>query len=946
MELSIDEDCAAGREETPSPTVVAESVHDDEKTGRPPPNNNYKNNKADGETGKEDGVGISPVSAPSNSDDGDADRAVDDEEAGVEHVHDAVHEQTEELELPEKISNGKIEKLDEIKQNGTHTTKKEPEMSDGVEEHKESSQEEAPHDNDDGDGDGGSVDSKGSHKESAPQSIDGNDTAADDDLPDNATDENSSRGGFPQHTSGSLNGSRRARTNNYLDEPTLSALREYLKSKEYAALPLEEEKVMEFTMNTHRNATDRTRYRKNLVEDFQVLGDNDNVYDLIYQEEEYFAMASKFFKDLVQGAQMKAGDFDLDRRTLAWLQRACGLKKPHDPLDQNLDDFSDSEEGEPVATGRRLTRGVKKERRKERMRKETEGISIFMEAVVDLERERKQPFKSNVQSYSYSEESKNEFEYVDEGDDDSVDYDDDNDDEGDSESSMSQDSSDHDSTAQIRDYPPESELIASIPRGDDMSVRIMFRGKVISSATAEELEEWHQPRKRRRAKERHEAQKRVKLQTQTQTDDEGEEQVLPEFSTEVIQRDTQTHSPENSLLEFFLPDLDDSIAALSRTGKSKPIEPIKVLTQSRICTKFYRFLGGRARRWARHEFYYPDLDAAWYGFDQRAASIALKIPMGVKLTWREWKAMRRQLNRPRRFSRAFVAMELSKRNRFRRMVRKLQRSPDSSRSLAFRVPSIVKPGTSVTAYNKRYQIVHQGTVLFYSRDDDGYFIQFDEEELGCEFCPDSEVASLPASGPPISARSDHYQSNSNQPSKSPSNLAGSVLDAESLSKNDRAYERFSLTSLIVNVERAKERKKAILDAMEEHNNFVSPYRRSKLYIFPKPPSGRMEALQETVGAWLHANLIHTNRSLRAGLDLLNAAYLEDDSSHSDSYASAGPSEAPVEENELELDATVLGDMAKRLIRSMGAKTSDEKLQKFTTRCLEKTVRKILTTPGR
>lgn len=52
---------------------------------------------------------------------------------------------------------------------------------------------------------------------------------------------------------------------------------------------------------------------------------------------------------------------------------------------------------------------------------------------------------------------------------------------------MSQDSSDHDSTAQIRDYPPESELIASIPRGDDMSVRIMFRGKVISSATAEEL---------------------------------------------------------------------------------------------------------------------------------------------------------------------------------------------------------------------------------------------------------------------------------------------------------------------------------------------------------------------------------------------------------------------------------------------------------------------------
>lgn len=304
------------------------------------------------------------------------------------------------------------------------------------------------------------------------------------------------------------------------------------------------------------------------------------------------------------------------------------------------------------------------------------------------------------------------------------------------------------------------------------------------------------------------------------------------------------------------------------------MEPIIPWVQATICAKLYRFLGGRARRWARHEFFYPDLDAAWYGFDSHAALIAAMIPPGVKLTWPEWKAVRRQLDRPRRFSRAFIAQELGKRNRFRRMVRKLQQSRDSSQSVIFPVPPIYKPGASVTAYNKRYQIVHEGTVLFYSRGDDGYFVQFKSEELGCEFCPDTEVARLAPSRPPISAINGPLLSNGGGSSRSVAKAA-SLHESGMFSKNDQSYERFCLTTLIVNVERAKERKKAILDAVEEHNHFVSPYRRSLHRNFPKTSSERMEALHQSIGAWLHANLMHTNRSLQKAQEILEGAYSED-----------------------------------------------------------------------
>ena len=177
----------------------------------------------------------------------------------------------------------------------------------------------------------------------------------------------------------------------------------------------------------------------------------------------------------------------------------------------------------------------------------------------------------------------------------------------------------------------------------------------------------------------------------------------------------------------------------------------------------------------------------------------------------------------------------------------------------------------MNAFNKRYQIIHKGTVLFYSKGDDGYFVQFHVEELGCEFCPDSEVSRVSQRRLPFSAK----KTASMNETKATQTLAPVSLDeVGSISARDSAYERRSLVSLVANVERAIERKNAILDAMEEQNRLVSPYRRSRHRHFDPISLDAGETMQQTISAWLHANLILTNRSLRKALEHLQSTYAE------------------------------------------------------------------------
>jgi hypothetical protein len=158
--------------------------------------------------------------------------------------------------------------------------------------------------------------------------------------------------------------------------------------------------------------------------------------------------------------------------------------------------------------------------------------------------------------------------------------------------------------------------------------------------------------------------------------------------------------------------------------------------------------------------------------------------------------------------------------------------------------------------------VKPGVVLFYSPGDHGYLIQFDAKELGCEFCPDADVASVKTtfmhSALDMGSLSDPLSQ-----------------DLEVIPKDDSALERYSLALLLANIERAKERKKAILEAMRENN--ASLFRRHHPDDHVGLGNDRADpfsAFQRSTSAWLHANLILCNGSLRKSLELLRSAYSE------------------------------------------------------------------------
>jgi len=120
------------------------------------------------------------------------------------------------------------------------------------------------------------------------------------------------------------------------------------------------------------------------------------------------------------------------------------------------------------------------------------------------------------------------------------------------------------------------------------------------------------------------------------------------------------------------------------------------------------------------------------------------IDPDTRLTHREWKAVRRRVSkRPRRFSRRFIASQMNERNAYRCRVRMLQHVPAlaSVADFPYNVPKPIRVGTVVTAYNRKFRMIHRGVVLSHDEVNARYLILFESKEFGCEYCPDSEIAS-------------------------------------------------------------------------------------------------------------------------------------------------------------------------------------------------------------
>jgi hypothetical protein len=417
-------------------------------------------------------------------------------------------------------------------------------------------------------------------------------------------------------------------------------------------------------------------------------------------------------------------------------------------------------------------------------------------------------------------------------------------------------------------------------------------------------------------------------------------------------------SPSKGQLEYGLPDLDDSIFAFPSTAASKTEETLKPISQAGLCKKVYHLLGGQATKWARYEFFYPDFDAAWYQFDTNAGAIASIVPPGTKPTWKQWRAIRRKLGPPRRFSKGFIADELYKRNEYRRMVRMLQRSPGSTKGKGFPVPPLIEPGTAVRAYNKRYQIIHRGKILFYSPGDNGYFIQFDSVDLGSEFCPDTEVTRVK----PPQPLQTRLQTNST------ASKMASLDDVKNMYENDLTFERYSLVSLMSTLERLLERKRGILDAMEENNRSDLARPESQFRNPSKCDPYRSANLQLSISAWLHANLILTNDALREANRMLKAVYAEDSPFvvHAPRYVVGLPdnfclfllkydthplcaisSNGPAQSQRGDIiELARRKQLTDRILQSVGYDGRSHQLQQCTEALLEMEMRKVLWNPPR
>lgn len=201
--------------------------------------------------------------------------------------------------------------------------------------------------------------------------------------------------------------------NKKLDNPTLQAIKTYLNRPHLWQDALEEEDVTNFSLKTSRYANERTRYRQHLLEDEDmVLGET--FYDRVYREEESYALANDFFRNVVHEASLLAQEEEdqqhvMEKRTINWLKKAAGLQRPYDPLDPQQQqqkaygsDSGDELEGaggidETTGTApRRMTRGkarnIRVQRRLERIKQETQGLRDLVGAISELETERGEKF--------------------------------------------------------------------------------------------------------------------------------------------------------------------------------------------------------------------------------------------------------------------------------------------------------------------------------------------------------------------------------------------------------------------------------------------------------------------------------------------------------------------------------------------------------------------------
>ena len=572
------------------------------------------------------------------------------------------------------------------------------------------------------------------------------------------------------------------------NESTLIAIKRHLNSGNCFSDTLEYEEVSAFNSKIHLYAVERTRGRQGMFFRDETIqnGEDTNVkihpivmteediaqersYQHIYQKEEYYAVATKFLKNVIDGAHDTGGpEFVLHTKTANWLKRAAGMQRQYDPYEKDdnqqripvFSEDSDEGDGEAVSGGvaggndRRITRRrvqmTRKKRRLERMEKETESFRILSYVALELSKQMRTGRTKKGLKRGFSMNDIND---------------------GDEYHKIPKDI--NESTSEQPFPSLESTGLATIYspyfRCVDGEKRLphKMQGSILPSVVA-----------------------RLGL----------------EFRPLPLGLDEGGKSfPLINDGKTIDGALYGTITDRARVRKSKKL--INALSNK------------RARCWAMYEFFYSDMDKDWYrndGFASDLAKHGFPIDSRTRLTRQEWSLIRRKLRpRSRVFSKRFIAEQLSRRNRHRALVRKLQQDPKAD---AF-VP--IAPGTRVTAFDKRSHTIRRGRILLHDSTKHCYLVQFDDKDSGCDVCPDFEVAiSLPTTTRNNRVTPSHpslYEPHQDFSSTKVENKGAIELVIRKGNARDgfkEDIERELLISSIAVATEAFERKRDILEALE------------------------------------------------------------------------------------------------------------------------------------
>lgn len=149
-------------------------------------------------------------------------------------------------------------------------------------------------------------------------------------------------------------------------------------------------------------------------------------------------------------------------------------------------------------------------------------------------------------------------------------------------------------------------------------------------------------------------------------------------------------------------------------------------------------LSARTRRWVAAEFFCSAIDRPYFMRSELQEFVVhAGLGPGVRLTRREWGAVRRALGRPRRLSLTFLREERAKLESYRNIVRAKYEEVGYGNETPAEMPKPLHVGQRVTARHPITRHLHDGDVLTVAPN--CYRVQFDRRELGVELVKDVDV---------------------------------------------------------------------------------------------------------------------------------------------------------------------------------------------------------------